>query len=164
MAETWSIKGDFIDFCKCAVPCPCSWGQPPTDGDCQGIVAWRIREGGYGDVELDGLNVVGVSEFEGNIWDDDVKMDAGLFIDETVSPGLSAEDTADAIRAQGGLVSVPHPFDPFRRKHLRQEALERMAATDRIDAVEVFNSRVTFPRHNQQAADFAARDAKDAGT
>jgi len=87
MAETWSIKGDFIDFCKCAVPCPCSWGQPPTEGDCQGIVAWRIRDGSYGDVKLDGLNVVGVSEFEGNIWDDDVKMDAGLFIDESADEG-----------------------------------------------------------------------------
>jgi hypothetical protein len=83
MAESWSIKGDFIDFCKCAVPCPCSWGRPPTEGDCQGIVAWRVREGSYGDVKLDGLSVVGVSEFEGNIWDEDVKMDAGLLIDES---------------------------------------------------------------------------------
>jgi len=81
----------------------------------------------------------------------------GLFIGATVPPGLSAEETADAIRAQGGLVSVPHPFDPFRRAHLRADALERMAASGRIDAVEVFNSRVTFSRHNQQAADFAAR-------
>ena len=81
----------------------------------------------------------------------------GLFIDATVPPGLSAEDTADAIRAQGGLVSVPHPFDPFRRSHIHEDALERMAASGRIDAVEVFNSRVTLSRHNQQAADFAAR-------
>src|SRR5688500_19785031 len=56
--------GDFIDFCKCAVPCPCSWGQPPTEGDCQGIVAWRIREGNYGDVKLDGLAVAGVARSE----------------------------------------------------------------------------------------------------
>ena len=34
-----------------------------------------------------GSAVAGVSEFEGNIWDEDVKMDAGLFIDE------SADDT-----------------------------------------------------------------------
>ena len=32
MAEQWQIKGDFIDFCKCPVPCPCSWGQPPDRG------------------------------------------------------------------------------------------------------------------------------------
>ncbi|MGH2462753.1 MAG: PHP domain-containing protein [Candidatus Limnocylindria bacterium] len=81
----------------------------------------------------------------------------GLFIETTVPPGLSAEETADAIHDQGGLVAVPHPFDPFRRSHLREDALERMAATGRIDAVEVFNSRVTLARHNQQAAEFAAR-------
>ena len=36
MAEQWQIKGDFIDFCKCRVPCPCSWGRPPDEGDCEG--------------------------------------------------------------------------------------------------------------------------------
>ena len=82
MAEQWRIAGDFIDFCKCAVPCPCSWGRPPTEGDCQGVIGYRIREGNYGDVKLDGLNAVGVLEFEGNIWDEDVKMAAGFIFDE----------------------------------------------------------------------------------
>ena len=80
----------------------------------------------------------------------------GLFIESTIPRGLSAEETADAIHAQGGLVSIPHPFDPFRRSHIRPEPLEQLAASRRIDAMEVFNSRVTLPRHNQQAADFAA--------
>ena len=65
MAEPWRIKGDFIDFCKCAVPCPCSWGQPPTEGDCEGVIAFHIREGNYGDVKLDGLNVVGYLRVRG---------------------------------------------------------------------------------------------------
>ena len=82
MAENWTASGSFVDFCKCSVPCPCSWGQPPTEGDCQGIVAWQIDKGTYGDTKLDGLCIAGVSEFEGNIWEDGVKMDAGLFIDE----------------------------------------------------------------------------------
>jgi len=81
----------------------------------------------------------------------------GLFIESTIPRGLSAEETAEAIHAQGGLVSIPHPFDPFRRSHIRPEPLEQLAASHRIDAMEVFNSRVTLPRHNQQAADFAAR-------
>lgn len=81
MAEQWRVVGDFIDFCKCAVPCPCSWGRPPSEGDCDGIIAWHVREGRYGDVELDGLNVAGLGRFEGNIWDDDVKMRAGFILD-----------------------------------------------------------------------------------
>ena len=82
MAEQWSVRGDFIDFCKCAVPCPCSWGQAPTDGDCDGMVAWHIREGKYGDVSLDGLNVAGITRFEGNIWEEETKMQAGFMLDE----------------------------------------------------------------------------------
>jgi len=82
MAEQWQIKGDFIDFCKCRVPCPCSWGRPPDEDDCQGVIAYRIREGNYGDVKLDGLIVAGILEFEGNIWDDDVRMDMGMIVDE----------------------------------------------------------------------------------
>lgn len=82
MAEQWRIAADFIDFCKCRVPCPCSWGQPPTEGDCDGVIAYRIREGNYGDVRLDGLNVVGVAHFVGNIWDEDTKLTGGFILDE----------------------------------------------------------------------------------
>jgi hypothetical protein len=31
-------------------------------------LAYHIREGAYGDVRLDGLNVLAVSQFDGNIW------------------------------------------------------------------------------------------------
>jgi hypothetical protein len=82
MAEQWRLVGDFVDFCKCAVPCPCTFGQPPTEGDCDGIIAYRIREGSYGDVDLSGLNLVGVLRFEGNIWDEDTRMDMGMIVDE----------------------------------------------------------------------------------
>jgi hypothetical protein len=82
MAEQWRIEGDFIDFCKCRVPCPCSWGQPPTEGDCDGVIGYRIREGNYGDVSLDGLNLIGVSYFKGNIWDEDTRADIGFIVDE----------------------------------------------------------------------------------
>ncbi len=82
MAEAWRLKGDFIDFCKCAVPCPCTFGRPPTEGDCEGIVGFRFREGNYGDVDLSGINAVGLMYFEGNIWDPDVRAEMGLIIDE----------------------------------------------------------------------------------
>ena len=81
----------------------------------------------------------------------------GLFLTRTIPRGLSAEETCDEIHAQGGLVSVPHPFDPFRPSHIRPEALDRLAETGRIDAIEVFNSRVALPRHNIAAAEYAAR-------
>ena len=78
----WTAQGDWFDTCKCAVPCPCTFAQPPTYGDCDGILAWHIRTGHYGDVQLDGLNVMAVAEFEGNLWEGNTKMTMGLFIDE----------------------------------------------------------------------------------
>jgi hypothetical protein len=80
-----------------------------------------------------------------------------LFITRTIPRGLSADETADAIHEQGGLVSIPHPFDPFRASHIREVPLTRLAEAGKIDAVEVYNTRVTFHRHNVAAAEFAAR-------
>ncbi len=83
MAEVphWHVKGDWFDVCKCNVPCPCTFAQAPTYGDCEGVLAWHIREGRYGDVQLDGLNLVGLATFEGNAWAG-AKAIMGLFMDE----------------------------------------------------------------------------------
>jgi predicted metal-dependent phosphoesterase TrpH len=81
----------------------------------------------------------------------------GLFLQRTIPRGLTADETADEIHAQGGLVSIPHPFDPFRPSHIRRLPLEKLARAGKIDMLEVFNSRVTLSRHNEQAAEFAAR-------
>jgi len=81
----------------------------------------------------------------------------GLFLTETIPRGLSANETADEIHRQGGLVSIPHPFDPFRASHIREDPLRNLAESGKIDIVEVFNCRVTFQRHNLAAAEFAAR-------
>jgi predicted metal-dependent phosphoesterase TrpH len=62
----------------------------------------------------------------------------GLFLTEVVSPGLSAKETAGRIKAQGGLVYLEHPYDPYRR-HLSEEATEEIA--ELIDIVEVWNGR-----------------------
>jgi predicted metal-dependent phosphoesterase TrpH len=62
----------------------------------------------------------------------------GLFLKEWVPARLSPEETVAAIKEQGGLVYLEHPYDVGRR-HLREEAIERIAG--QIDIVEVFNGR-----------------------
>src|SRR3989337_527404 len=64
----WRLTGDWFDLCRCRVPCGCTFAQPPDEGRCDGILAWHVREGRYGETALDGLNVVGVGGFDGNIW------------------------------------------------------------------------------------------------
>jgi len=81
--QAWRVEGDWFDVCSCNVPCPCSWAEPPDDGHCEGVLVWRIRSGRFGDVKLDGLNVMAVGTFSGNIWDgthSEPKM--GVLIDE----------------------------------------------------------------------------------
>ena len=78
----WRISGDWFDVCKCSVPCPCTFAQPPTEGDCEGILAWHIREGHFGDVSLHRLSIVGLGSFVGNIWAG-AKADMALFLDES---------------------------------------------------------------------------------
>lgn len=56
MAE-WYWKADYFETCNCAYGCPCNLTMIPTDGTCQAIDAWRIKEGAYGSVRLDGLEI-----------------------------------------------------------------------------------------------------------
>jgi predicted metal-dependent phosphoesterase TrpH len=62
----------------------------------------------------------------------------GLFLKEQVPARLSPEEAIAAIKEQGGLVYLEHPYDTSRR-NLREEAIERIAG--QIDIVEVFNGR-----------------------
>jgi hypothetical protein len=78
----WRVVGDWFDICSCNIPCPCEFAQPPTNNACNGLLAWHIREGRYGDIRLDGLNLLALGTFEGNIWAEGTKLTMGLFIDE----------------------------------------------------------------------------------
>lgn len=51
----WVLKGPHFQNCNCAFGCPCQFAALPTDGTCKAVVAWRIDEGHFGDVRLDGL-------------------------------------------------------------------------------------------------------------
>ena len=78
----WWLKGDWFDVCSCDIPCPCEFAEPPTGGHCEGVLAWHVRQGAFGDVSLDELNVVAVSKFDGNVWAGDQTARMGMFIDE----------------------------------------------------------------------------------
>ena len=78
----------------------------------------------------------------------------GLFIERHVPPGMSARDTAMAIRDQGGVVLVPHPFNRFLGCGVFR-ALESLAGL--IDAVEINNAQNLSPIPDRAARRFARR-------
>jgi predicted metal-dependent phosphoesterase TrpH len=77
----------------------------------------------------------------------------GLFLKEHIASGLSIERAMDSIRAQGGLVSIPHPFDPMRGLRLNEEGWERIIP--QVDILEVFNARCPFGRPATKAKAYA---------
>lgn len=76
----------------------------------------------------------------------------GLFLNKKIVPGLSALDTAKAIKSQGGIVYVPHPLETVR-KGLTKEALDSIEAL--VDIVEVHNGRAVFQNRGPQAHTWA---------
>jgi predicted metal-dependent phosphoesterase TrpH len=79
----------------------------------------------------------------------------GLFLTERLPAGVGHVDAAKAIRDQGGVVYIPHPFDPMRR-NMSEVALYELAELDLIDAVEVLNAKTSLTSLNRRAAEFAA--------
>jgi hypothetical protein len=67
MSIEWSIKGPHFVNCNCDYGCPCQFMALPTTGTCEAIVAWRIDEGHFGDVKLDGLYVANTISWPGPI-------------------------------------------------------------------------------------------------
>ena len=84
-AANWRIAGDWFDNCSCAIACPCTFGQAPDRNLCEHVLFWHIREGHFGDVELDDLSIVLVGSFDGNIWDYNGRGRSGRFIDDRAS-------------------------------------------------------------------------------
>jgi len=78
----------------------------------------------------------------------------GLFLSEEIPRGLSFADTIAAIRAQGGLVYLPHPFD---RLHAIPDPPELHRRLGEIDVFEVYNARLLFEGMNDEALRFARK-------
>jgi predicted metal-dependent phosphoesterase TrpH len=76
----------------------------------------------------------------------------GFFLTEEVPSGTSVNEAIERIKAQGGLVGVPHPFD--RMRGIGPQALKELLPS--IDFIEAFNSRILpLSNSNEKARLFA---------
>jgi predicted metal-dependent phosphoesterase TrpH/glycosyltransferase involved in cell wall biosynthesis len=78
----------------------------------------------------------------------------GLFLEREIPRGMSFSDTVAAIREQGGLVYVPHPFD---RLHAIPDPRTLHRNIAEIDVLEVYNARLLFEGFNDEALRFARK-------
>jgi len=83
----------------------------------------------------------------------------GMFLHEDIPDKIPVDEAIRRIREQGGLVCIPHPYDLVRPSAFRNEKmLEELA--DRVDIIEVFNSRTLFPGAEKKARSLARRHGK----
>jgi len=78
----------------------------------------------------------------------------GLFLAEKIERGLPMADTIAAIREQGGVVYLPHPFD---RLHTIPDAPTLHRHLPEIDVFEVYNARLLFEGFNDEALRYARK-------
>jgi predicted metal-dependent phosphoesterase TrpH len=80
----------------------------------------------------------------------------GLFITDLVPKGLPVKEAVQAIKKQGGIVYVPHPFETIR-SGINLAALKTIA--DDVDVVEAPNGRSIQPG-DDEATDWARSHKK----
>jgi predicted metal-dependent phosphoesterase TrpH len=78
----------------------------------------------------------------------------GLYMTDEIPRGMPFADTVEAIRAQGAVVYVPHPFD---RLHAIADPLLLARLADQIDVLETYNARLYREAFNREAERFADR-------
>ena len=78
----------------------------------------------------------------------------GLFLTARVPFGLKPHEAVAAVRDQGGLVYVPHPFDEMRHC-LKPDALVGLARDGGLDIVETLNAKTSLQSCNARATAFA---------
>lgn len=83
----------------------------------------------------------------------------GLYISELIPAGTPAEEVCRLVRAQGGLVYLPHPFAPGKGGGGRHA--ESLAP--RVDVIEVFNARLHREELNARARALAERHGLPGG-
>ena len=116
----WSIKGPHFANCNCDYGCPCQFMALPTDGPCKAVTGWRIDEGHFGDVKLDGLLTVNLYAWPGAVHEGNGAMQS--IIDERADEaqrealvhvllGEAAEDGATMLTIYRAMCTTVH--DPL---------------------------------------------------
>lgn len=101
-SSSWQATGTLLEVCSCSVPCPCNFGQSPSNDYCHTVYVYRIKAAKYDDVTLDGLSFGGGEGAKG----------AMGYLDERAKPAQRAalEKLALAVFGKGGASSGSRTF------------------------------------------------------
>jgi predicted metal-dependent phosphoesterase TrpH len=82
----------------------------------------------------------------------------GMFLSQKIPSKLSMEETIAQIKAQDGLVCIPHPCDRLRLSVFRDQVFEHIMPE--VDIIEVFNARSLSPGSSIRARQLALKYGK----
>ena len=82
----------------------------------------------------------------------------GLFLSQEIPSKLSIEETISQIKAQDGLVCIPHPYDRLRLSIFKNQIFESIMPE--VDIIEVFNARSLSPNSSTRAWHLAHKYGK----
>ncbi|WP_226483333.1 DUF1326 domain-containing protein [Natrinema amylolyticum] len=131
MAEQWQLEGDYVEACNCDVTCQCIWLEPPDDDVCTVSLAWHIRDGQYGDVNLSGLSVgLLISTEAGVMFAPETKWNVVLLIDEAATDDQRAALEDIYFGRAGGI------FAPVADTHVESAEVTTVPITFDRDGAE----------------------------
>jgi hypothetical protein len=124
LSTTWQLSGLYLDSCNCDWGCPCQFNARPTHGSCEGLFGIHIKNGNYGSVKLDGLNLIWIGWYPGAIHEGHGK--ASLYVDnraneeqfEVLSKIIKGEATGSAFDVYSA--TLDHFEEPKRAKIIFQ--------------------------------------------
>ena len=151
----WSVAGSYFEACSCLPICPCRQiggrdGGRSTYGVCDFALSWHVERGHYGDVDLEGRQVVMVGTY-----DDDAANSpwtVALFVDDNASEdqydalsdiflgragGTPSRNYAPAIHAVANVARAHIRLDHTRRHwRIHVDGSVSVAATAEVDSDE----------------------------
>jgi hypothetical protein len=111
---SWSIEGEYVENCSCAVVCPCvvspnaPFTSMPTEGVCDVTFGFHINRGSFGDVALDDLNTVLLAHIPGPMIEGNWQV--ALYVDQRADPRQQEALTAIFSGAAGGTMGAFVPL------------------------------------------------------
>lgn len=106
----WKINGDYLETCNCdfLCPCPLTGLSKSTHGACTFAMAYRVNDGEYEGVSLDGRSFVIVGRTPGEMAEGN--WEVGLIVDDGASEEQEEAITAIASGQAGGPVANLAPL------------------------------------------------------
>jgi predicted metal-dependent phosphoesterase TrpH len=82
----------------------------------------------------------------------------GFFLSQEIPSKLSMKETVARIKAQDGLVCIPHPYDRLRYSVFRDQVFDDIMP--QVDIIEAFNARSLSPGSSTRAWELARKYGK----